>query len=36
MRNGEWGIVMGYWLVGLLEPDARTEAMGNERLITNH
>ena len=36
MRNGEWGIVIGYWLVGLPDQDSRTAAMGNELLITNY
>lgn len=34
MRNWEWEIVMGYWLVGLQEQDSRTVAMGNALLTT--
>jgi hypothetical protein len=36
MRNGEWGIVIGYWLVGLQEQGSHTVAMGNALLITNY
>lgn len=35
MRNGAWGIVIGYWLVGLQEQDSRTVAMVNALLTNN-